>query len=77
MFDGSSIYGFARVEESDMVLKPDLKSLKIFPWEEDGFKTASIMCDIYTTEGRHIKGVLESVLRGLLRRQKREVIQCM
>jgi glutamine synthetase len=34
MFDGSSIEGFVRIEESDMYLKPDLSTFQIFPWSE-------------------------------------------
>ena len=36
LFDGSSIKGFARIEESDMILVPDFKTLAIFPWLESG-----------------------------------------
>ncbi|MBI5528771.1 MAG: glutamine synthetase, partial [Deltaproteobacteria bacterium] len=34
MFDGSSIEGFVRIEESDMLLKPDLDTFRVLPWEE-------------------------------------------
>ena len=36
MFDGSSIEGFVRIEESDMYLKPDLATFQVFPWTEPG-----------------------------------------
>ncbi len=55
MFDGSSIEGFVRIEESDMYLRPDLNSFVIFPWRQSG-KTARLICDIYTTEGKPFEG---------------------
>ncbi|MGE5606645.1 MAG: type I glutamate--ammonia ligase [Bacteroidota bacterium] len=50
MFDGSSIEGFTRVEESDMILKPDLNSFTIFPWQPQDGPSARVICDIYTPE---------------------------
>ena len=47
MFDGSSIEGFARIEESDMYLKPDLDSFVVLPWKRDIGKTARMICDVY------------------------------
>ena len=48
MFDGSSIEGFVRIEESDMYLKPDLKTFQVFPWESSsGDKVGRLICDIY------------------------------
>ena len=41
MFDGSSIEGFVRIEESDMYLYPDLSTWMIFPWESDHGKSCS------------------------------------
>jgi glutamine synthetase len=48
MFDGSSIEGFARIEESDMYLIPDPDTFTIYPWKttNDG-KTARLICDVY------------------------------
>jgi glutamine synthetase len=52
MFDGSSIDGFVRIEESDMYLQPDLATFRVFPWSgPTGEKVARIICDIYTPEG--------------------------
>ncbi len=48
MFDGSSIDGFVRIEESDMYLHPDLDTFCIFPWRPQQGKVARIICDIYT-----------------------------
>ncbi len=48
MFDGSSIEGFVRIEESDMLLKPDLDTFRILPYEDEGGRVARLLCDIYT-----------------------------
>ncbi|MFI5143613.1 MAG: glutamine synthetase beta-grasp domain-containing protein, partial [Thermoanaerobaculales bacterium] len=45
MFDGSSIEGFTRIEESDMVLKPDLATFAIYPWASPTGKIARLVCD--------------------------------
>ena len=47
MFDGSSIEGFVRIEESDMYLVPDLDSFVIFPWIDAPGRTARLICDVY------------------------------
>lgn len=47
-FDGSSIEGFARIEESDMLLKPDLETLSALPWTlNSDMKIARVICDVY------------------------------
>ncbi len=48
MFDGSSIDGFVRIEESDMILRPDLSTWLIFPWEEVNGKVARLISIIQT-----------------------------
>ena len=50
MFDGSSIEGFVRIQESDMLLKPDLKTLQIFPWEDAYGRVARLICDVYNPD---------------------------
>src|SRR5213075_2158734 len=51
-FDGSSIEGFVRIEESDMYLKPDLSTFRVFPWPgTTGERIARMICDIYTPDG--------------------------
>ena len=50
MFDGSSIEGFVRIEESDMVLKPDLDTFKVFPYDDEGGRVARLICDIYNPD---------------------------
>ena len=46
MFDGSSVEGFVRIEESDMYLYPDYDSFMIIPWNQEKGKTARLICDI-------------------------------
>lgn len=63
MFDGSSIEGFVRIEESDMYLYPDLDTFCIFPWRPQQGKVARIICDIYTTEKKPFEGDPRYVLK--------------
>ncbi len=57
MFDGSSIEGFVRIEESDMYLRPDLATFRVFPWPgTTGETIARIICDIYTPDGQPFIG---------------------
>ncbi|MGX7351840.1 glutamine synthetase [Enterococcus canis] len=56
MFDGSSIEGFVRIEESDMYLYPDINTWMIFPWESDHGKVARLICDIYNPDGTPFAG---------------------
>lgn len=51
MFDGSSIEGFARVEDSDMYLYPNLDTFEIFPWRPQQGKVARLICDVYKADG--------------------------
>jgi len=52
-FDGSSVEGFARIYESDLIAKPDPDSFKILPYKQD---TAKMVCDIYTPDGKPYEG---------------------
>jgi glutamine synthetase len=65
-FDGSSIEGFARIQESDMVLKPDPKTFKILPWEADGGRVAGIVCDVHLPDGTPFTGCPRHVLKKSL-----------
>lgn len=67
MFDGSAIAGFARIEESDMYLHPDLDTFAVFPWRPQQGKVARIICDIYDVDGRPFEGDPRYVLRRALR----------
>ncbi|MDX1357200.1 MAG: type I glutamate--ammonia ligase [Clostridia bacterium] len=63
MFDGSSIEGFARIEESDMYLRPDPDTFVIFPWRPQVGKVARLICDVYTAEGEPFEGDPRYVLK--------------
>ena len=69
MFDGSSIEGFSRIEESDMYLRPDLNTFTIFPWRPQQGKVARFICDIYRPDGTAYESdprqVLENVIREI------------
>ena len=56
MFDGSSIEGFARIEESDMYLYPDLDTFVVLPWTKDDAATARLICDVYLPDGTPFDG---------------------
>lgn len=66
-FDGSSIEGFARVAESDMLLVPDPSTLAIFPWDSPAGRTARLICNISTTDGSPFIGDPRTVLQRQLR----------
>lgn len=63
MFDGSSIDGFVRIEESDMYLRPNLDSFVIFPWRPQQGKVARLICDIYRPDGTPFDGDPRYALR--------------
>lgn len=67
MFDGSSIEGFVRIEESDMYLQPDLDTWTIFPWSSDDGKVASMVCDIYNPDGTPFEGDPRQILKKVLK----------
>ena len=66
MFDGSSIEGFVRIEESDMYLYPDLDSFMIYPWKQEHGKVARLICDVHKTDGAPFEGDPRSILRRIL-----------
>jgi glutamine synthetase len=70
MFDGSSIEGFVRIEESDMLLAPDLSTFQIFPWGTDENRVARLICDINTPDGEPFTGDPRRVLRRQLDRAR-------
>ena len=67
MFDGASIEGFARIEESDMFLHPDLDTFCIFPWRPQHGKVARFVCDVYQGDGKPFPGDPRYVLKGALK----------
>lgn len=66
MFDGSSIEGFVRIEESDMYLWPDIDSFVILPWNSQIGKTARLICDVYTADSEPFEGDPRYVLKRAL-----------
>ncbi|UCE41750.1 MAG: glutamine synthetase [Candidatus Aminicenantes bacterium] len=75
-FDGSSVEGFVRVEESDLVIKPDPETFRVLPWEYAGFDNSTswregvMFGDIYTPEGNPYEGDSRYVLKNVLKKGK-------
>ena len=67
MFDGSSIEGFSRTEESDMYLYPDLNTFEIFPWRPQQGKVARFICDVYRPDGTPYESDPRCVLKKVIR----------
>ncbi len=67
MFDGSSIEGFARIEESDMYLYPDLDTMTIFPWRPQQGKVARLICDVYRPGGEPFEGDPRYILKRAIK----------
>jgi glutamine synthetase len=67
-FDGSSIEGFARIYESDMVLMPDPITYRVLPWSVPERRRARIICDLYRPDGSPFDGDPRTVLRRVLER---------
>jgi glutamine synthetase len=68
MFDGSSIEGFVRIEESDMLLAPDLSTFQVFPWGDEKSRVARLICDINTPDGNPFAGDPRGVLKKTIAR---------
>lgn len=68
MFDGSSIEGFVRIEESDMYLRPDTNTFVIFPWRPQTGKVARLICDVYNPDGTPFDGDPRHTLKRVLDR---------
>jgi glutamine synthetase len=69
-FDGSSIEGFVRIEESDMLLKPDLDTFRILPYEDEGGRVARLLCDIYTPDEQPFAGCPRLTLKRQIAKAK-------
>ncbi|MBI5754999.1 type I glutamate--ammonia ligase [Candidatus Peregrinibacteria bacterium] len=66
-FDGSSIEGFTRIFESDMFLRPDLRTFAVLPWTADSqAPTARIICDVYMSNGQPFSGDPRFILQRQL-----------
>ena len=68
MFDGSSIDGFVRIEESDMKLKPDFDSFTILPWRSEHGKIARLICDVCNADGTPFEGDPRYVLKRAVKK---------
>lgn len=77
-FDGSSVEGFVRIEESDLVIKPEAKTFRVLPWIYTGFdgtttwREAIMFGDILTPEGKNYEGDTRYVLKKILEEGRRE-----
>jgi glutamine synthetase len=67
-FDGSSIQGYARIDESDMIAKPDPKTFQIVPWRPKEKSVARMFADIYEPDGTPYKGDPRWVLKRNLKK---------
>lgn len=67
MFDGSSIEGFVRIEESDMYLFPELDTWVVFPWTTEEGRVARLICDVYNADGTPFAGDPRGVLKRVLK----------
>jgi len=78
-FDGSSVEGFVRIEESDLIIVPDPKTFRVFPWTYHGFdpdiswREAIMFGDIYQPDGQHYPGDSRYVLKKGLERLRTEL----
>ena len=71
MFDGSSIEGFTRIEESDMVLIPDLETFAVFPWVTEHGRVGRLVCDVVNPDGSPFPGCPRTLLKRQLERAKK------
>jgi len=69
-FDGSSIEGFTRIEESDMGLVPDLATFRVFPWSQPNGKVARLVCDVITPDGKPFQGCPRQTLKRQMEKAK-------
>jgi glutamine synthetase len=69
-FDGSSIQGFARIYESDMILQPDLDTYQVVPWRPRQPSEARLICDVFRPDGRPFEGDPRYILRRAVERAR-------
>ena len=71
-FDGSSVEGFARIYESDLVVLPDPSTFQVLPWTSHGPRVARMICDVADTELKPYEGDPRHVLRRTVEMLKRK-----
>ena len=71
-FDGSSVEGFARIQESDLFLKPDMATYAVVPWLTEEGKTARLICDIYRADGKPFEGDPRFILKQAATQAKKQ-----
>ncbi len=69
-FDGSSIEGFSRVQESDVIAKPDPETFQILHWKNEQYPTARIFCDILNLDNSPFEGSPRQVLKKSLEKAR-------
>jgi len=71
-FDGSSVEGFARIQESDMHLEVDPDTYAILPWSDPEYRRARVLCDIHRPNGSPFEGDPRGRLKAALKKIKEE-----
>ncbi len=71
-FDGSSVEGFARIQESDMHLKVDPETYAILPWSDPEYRRGRVLCDIHRPNGSPFEGDPRGRLKAILKKVKEE-----
>ena len=71
LFDGSSIVGYATIEESDLRAYPDLDTFLVFPWIDENIKTGRMICDIYYSNGDRFEGDPRYILEKQVKKAER------
>jgi glutamine synthetase len=69
-FDGSAIDGFSRVQEADVLARPDAKTFQLLPWHGQSETVARVFCDIFTLGGAPFEGCPRHALRRMLERAR-------
>ena len=69
-FDGSAIDGFSRVQEADVLARPDPKTFQLLPWHHDDAQVARVFCDIANLNGTPFEGDPRHALRRTLERAR-------
>ena len=72
MFDGSSIEGFTRIEESDMLLRPDAETFAIYPWATPYGKVGRLICDVYNPDDTPFAGCPRLALKKVVERANKK-----